>query len=66
MQRVHISSGKSFCRPWRERVATNRLSTHIATEHPHSYRNDTSPMLARTRAAADERRGTKDVLRPPD
>ena len=51
MQRVHISPGKALCRFCGERVPTNRLSTHIAQEHPRPSRIDMSPTLVRKRAA---------------
>jgi hypothetical protein len=55
MQRVHISVGKALCRFCGEHIATNRLSTHIAKEHPRPERIDMSPRLVRGRAAANER-----------
>jgi hypothetical protein len=55
MQRVHISPGKALCRFCGERVATNRLSTHIAQEHPRPSRIDMSPTLVRKIAAVKKR-----------
>jgi len=55
MQRVHISPGKALCRFCGERVATNRLSMHIAQEHPRPRRIDMSPTLVRKRAAVKKR-----------
>jgi hypothetical protein len=52
MQRVHISPGKALCRFCGEQVSTNRLSTHIAKEHPRPGQIDMSPTLVRKRAAA--------------
>ena len=45
MQRVHFSAGKALCRFCGEMVATNRLSTHIAKEHPRPGQIETSPKL---------------------
>jgi hypothetical protein len=55
MQRVYISAGKALCRFCGEHVSTNRLSTHIAKEHPRPEQIDMSPRLVRGRAAANER-----------
>lgn len=55
MQRVHISAGKALCRFCGEQVSTNRLSTHIAKEHPRPARRDMSPTLVRKGAAAKTR-----------
>jgi hypothetical protein len=55
MQRVHISPGKALCRFCGTRVATNRLSTHIAREHPRPGRIDLSPKLVPKRAVAKKR-----------
>jgi hypothetical protein len=55
MQRVHISPGKALCRFCGKRVATNRLSTHIAQEHPRPGRIDMSPRLVRKRAPVKKR-----------
>jgi len=52
---LHISPGMALCRFCGERVATNRLSTHIAKEHPRAGRIDMSPTLVRKRAAAKKR-----------
>ncbi len=52
MQRVHISPGKALCRFCGKQISTNRLSMHIAKEHPRPGRIDTSPTLVRKRAAA--------------
>jgi hypothetical protein len=55
MQRVHISPGKALCRFCGEQISTNRLSTHIAKEHPRPARSDMSPTLVRKRAGARKR-----------
>jgi hypothetical protein len=55
MQRIYISAGKALCRFCGDYVATNRLSTHIAKEHPRPEQIDMSPRLVRGRAAANER-----------
>jgi hypothetical protein len=52
MQRVHISPGKALCRFCGGQVPTNRLSTHIAKEHPRPGPVDMSPTLVRKRAGA--------------
>ena len=52
MQRVHVSAGNALCRFCGEHVPTNRLSTHIAKEHPRPRRLDMSPTLVRKRTAA--------------
>jgi BED zinc finger len=51
MQRVHISPGKALCRFCGEQISTNRLSTHIAKEHPRPGPTDMSPTLVRKRPA---------------
>jgi hypothetical protein len=58
MQRVHISPGKALCRFCGEEIPTNRLSTHIAREHPRPGPIDMSPTLVRKRPAAGKRRST--------
>lgn len=55
MQRVHISAGKALCRFCGEQVSTNRLSTHIAKEHPRPGPADMSPTLVPKRATAKKR-----------
>jgi hypothetical protein len=55
MQRVHISPGKALCRFCGEHISTNRLSTHIAKEHPRPGPIDMSPTLVRKRAGAKKR-----------
>jgi hypothetical protein len=55
MQRHHISAGKALCRFCGERIPTNRLSTHIAKEHPRPAQGNMAPTLVRTRAAAKKR-----------
>jgi hypothetical protein len=55
MQHLHISAGKALCRFCGEQVSTNRLSTHIAREHPRPARIDMSPTLVRKRPAAKKR-----------
>jgi hypothetical protein len=55
MQRIHISPGKALCRFCGEQVATNRLSTHIARQHPRPGRIDMSPTLVQKSAAAKKR-----------
>lgn len=50
MQRVHLSPGKAQCRFCGQVLAINRISTHIAKEHPRQ-RTDLSPTLVRKRPA---------------
>jgi hypothetical protein len=57
MQRVHISPGKALCRFCGEQISQNRLSTHIAKEHPRPGRTDMTPTLVRTRKAATKKTG---------
>jgi hypothetical protein len=49
MQRVYLSPGKAACRFCGEQISVNRLSTHIAKEHPRPKRTDMSPLLVRKR-----------------
>ena len=56
MQSVQISPGKALCRFCGEQVSMNRLSTHIAKEHPRPGQIDMSPRLVRGRPAAKEPR----------
>jgi hypothetical protein len=49
MQRVYISSGKALCRFCGTHISTNRLSTHIAKEHPRPKHIHSSPTLVRRR-----------------
>lgn len=58
MQRVNISAGKALCRFCGEQVSTNRLSLHIAREHPRPARTERSPTLVR-KATATPRRPSK-------
>jgi hypothetical protein len=55
MQRVHISPGKALCRFCGQQVSTNRLSTHIAKEHPRPARTDLSPTLVPKRETTKKR-----------
>ena len=55
MQRVQFSAGKALCRFCGEQVSTNRLSIHIAKEHPRPERGDMSPTLVRKQTAALKR-----------
>lgn len=55
MQRVYISPGKALCRFCGQQISTNRLSTHIAKEHPRPGPIDMSPTLVRKRAGAKKR-----------
>jgi hypothetical protein len=55
MQRVQFSAGKALCRFCGEEVSTNRLSIHIAKEHPRPERIDMSPTLVRKEPAARKR-----------
>jgi hypothetical protein len=48
MQRVHISPGKALCRFCGSNISMNRLSTHIAKEHPRPGQRDMAPTLIRT------------------
>jgi hypothetical protein len=59
VQRVHISPGKALCRFCGEQVSTNRLSTHIAKEHPRTKLTDMAPTLVRKKRAADTNRRSK-------
>jgi hypothetical protein len=52
MQRVHISPGKALCRFCGRNISMNRLSTHIAKEHPRPGQRDMAPTLVRTVKAA--------------
>jgi hypothetical protein len=45
MQRIQISPGKALCRFCGQQISTNRLSTHIAKEHPRPGPIDMSPTL---------------------
>jgi hypothetical protein len=54
MQRVHISPGKALCRFCGQQTSTNRLSTHIAKEHPRPGPINMSPIV-RKRAGAKKR-----------
>jgi hypothetical protein len=47
MQRVQFSAGRALCRFCGETFSTNRLSVHIAKEHPRPGRLDLSPTLVR-------------------
>lgn len=47
MLQVFISPGKALCRFCGEHVSVNRLSTHIAKEHPRPGLPDMSPTLVR-------------------
>jgi hypothetical protein len=58
MQRVYISAGKALCRFCGEQVSTNRLSTHIAKEHPRPGRIDLSPTLVRKHASRNKQSST--------
>lgn len=49
MQRVYLSPGKAACRFCGELISVNRLSTHIAKEHPRPKQADMSPLLVRKR-----------------
>jgi hypothetical protein len=55
MQHLYISSGKALCRFCGEQVSTNRLSVHIAKEHPRPERTNMSPTLVPKRPAAKPR-----------
>jgi BED zinc finger len=55
MQRVHISPGKALCRFCGQQISTNRLSTHIAKDHPRLGPIDMSPTLVRKRTGAKKR-----------
>jgi hypothetical protein len=57
MQRVYISAGKALCRFCGEEVSTNRLSVHIAKEHPRPGRMDMSPTLVPKRATTPKTSG---------
>jgi hypothetical protein len=51
MQSVQFSAGKAQCRFCGAQISTNRLSIHIAKEHPRAAR-DMSPVLVSKQAAA--------------
>jgi hypothetical protein len=50
MQRVYISPGKALCRFCGQQISTNKLSTHIASEHPRPRQGDLAPTLVRKHA----------------
>jgi hypothetical protein len=58
MQRLQFSAGKALCRFCGEYVATNRLSIHIAKEHPRPGPIDKSPTLVRKQPMASKRSAT--------
>jgi len=47
MQQVYVSSGVADCQYCGERIAVNRLSAHIAKDHPRPAAGDMSPKLVR-------------------
>jgi hypothetical protein len=47
MQQVHFSSGVAHCQYCGEKIAVNRLSAHIAKDHPRPAIGDMSPKLVR-------------------
>jgi hypothetical protein len=47
MQQVHFSAGTADCQYCGEKIAVNRLSAHIAKDHPRPARRDMSPTLVR-------------------
>jgi hypothetical protein len=49
MQRINLSAGKAQCRFCGEHVSINRLSIHIAKEHPRPAAISLSPILVRKR-----------------
>jgi hypothetical protein len=55
MQQVNISAGKAICRFCGAQVSTNRLSVHIAKEHPRPGPTDLSPVLVRKRALSERK-----------
>jgi hypothetical protein len=55
MQRVYLSSGKALCRFCGEQISTNRLSVHIAREHPRPTRTDMAPTLVLRKRATTTR-----------
>ena len=54
MQRINLSAGKAQCRFCGEHVSINRLSIHIAKEHPRPAAISLSPILVRKRVAVAE------------
>jgi hypothetical protein len=58
MQRVQFSAGKALCRFCGEYVSTNRLSIHIAKEHPRPGQIDKAPTLVRKQPTARKRSTT--------
>jgi hypothetical protein len=59
MQSFHVSAGKALCRVCGVEVSTNRLSTHIAREHPRPAPIDLRPTLVRRKTAPRPARPTK-------
>ena len=54
MQQINFSAGKALCRFCGEQVSTNRLSNHIAKEHPRPAAISLSPTLVRKRVDSDK------------
>ena len=52
MQSVQFSAGTALCRFCGEHVSTNRLSTHIAKQHPRPAPIDMAPTLVPKRTAS--------------
>jgi hypothetical protein len=47
MQRIHLGTGVALCRFCGQTVPTNRLSTHIASEHPRQKSKNLRPRLVK-------------------
>jgi hypothetical protein len=47
MQQVHFSPGSALCQYCGDKIAVNRLSAHIAKDHPRPARPDMAPTLVR-------------------
>lgn len=57
MQQINFSAGKALCRFCGEQVSTNRLSNHIAKEHPRPVAISLSPTLVRKRIDREDSAG---------
>jgi hypothetical protein len=47
MQQVNFSAGTAHCQYCGEKIAVNRLSSHIAKDHPRPAQPDMAPTLVR-------------------
>ena len=55
MQQVNISPGRALCQYCGAQVQMNRLSTHIAKEHPRPAAQDMTPSLVPKRPVLKKR-----------